>query len=278
MQVNKYRILVIDTDESEFEKLETFLGESFHCELVRKPETALINLRKKFYDAVLCELEFGEITGISLLKNLRKSFPSYIFVIFSKRDFKAEYAVEAIQNNVSGFMMKPLVGEESVTAFKRLLQRQTIPLKRLRDDKNYKMENNFHIVIPATEEDIINAMDMADQMTNLLYPASYGNFSDLKISLYEALNNAKLYGSNSGKNLINLRIEFKFDRITCHVKDQGKGFQHKGVKDKPNYLKACSGLTLIKSLMDEYSFNSSGNEINFMKIIKHQLNPEPKSS
>ena len=269
MANRRYRILVVDEDREAFAQLDRALGEPFYLDRVEKPEKALVNLRRKYYDAVLSELEFGSDNpnGVSLLKNLRQMFPHYVFVFFSSGNIGSEDAVEAIRHQVNGFLSKPLRSGDEAGYLENLLERESLLLKRSRTE-DHRMSNSFRLMIPATEEDIIGATEIADQIGKLLYPTSFGNLSDFKIALYEALSNAKLYGSHSKAETIDLRIEFQTDRISCHVKDQGEGFKHGSFSGKPTALTGLSGIRLIKSLMDDCSFNSSGNEINFLKLLE----------
>ena len=132
------------------------------------------------------------------------------------------------------------------------------------------MENAFHAVITSQEQSILKLLDTVNNLIELVYPKEYGNFSDLKMAIYEGLSNAVEHGNknHSEKNIF-FNLELKMDKIMVHIKDEGKGFDtnsrtfRKGRKKNIN-----RGLNLIHHLMDEVSFNIIGNEINLLKLLK----------
>jgi serine/threonine-protein kinase RsbW len=113
-------------------------------------------------------------------------------------------------------------------------------------------------------------LDTVDNLIELLYPAEYGAFPDLKMAIYEGLSNAAEHGNaKKADKKIYFRIELKMDKILVKIKDEGEGFDwSQKLMGFTNTQATHKGLGLINHLMDEVSFSIQGNEINMLKILE----------
>jgi len=95
-------------------------------------------------------------------------------------------------------------------------------------------------------------------------------------TMYELIKKERLNNPVYGNRKVTTRYQVSDDRITYHIKDEGKGFNYTNVEDPrvPDNLEKCGGrgIALIKMCMDEVSFDSKGNEIrmviNFGSFLK----------
>lgn len=96
---------------------------------------------------------------------------------------------------------------------------------------------------------------------------------DIRLCLEEALINAIEHGNKNNKNLpIKITYSISDNKFKISVEDSGNGFNYKRLPDPTitdNLSKTKGrGIYLIKYLMDEISFNKSGNKIQMVKYLK----------
>ena len=98
-----------------------------------------------------------------------------------------------------------------------------------------------------------------------------GSEMDIEMSLHEALANAVIHGSgdNCGKRVYVTCRCYMDGEVSITVRDEGKGFDSRTVLDptlQENLLFTHGrGIYLIKTLMDEVSFEDSGTVVRMRK-------------
>lgn len=103
------------------------------------------------------------------------------------------------------------------------------------------------------------------------------------IALGEALDNAINHGNKLDKNkCLDVECLVCSDKITCRIRDEGNGFDHKALMEQPvsefnpqALIKKAAlgklgglGIALIRKCSDELSYNELGNEISISKALK----------
>ena len=104
---------------------------------------------------------------------------------------------------------------------------------------------------------------------------SSDEIDDITISITEAVNNAIKHGNKEDESLkVDISYTVDKDKISVEVKDQGGGFEMKGVKDPrvgENLLRDNGrGILIMKTLMDEVNVTSGedGTVIQLIKFIE----------
>ena len=267
----QYRVLSIGRDADLKSILQSiFITEGFEYDMVSCAEVGYTKLKKQHYDLILSEinLEQGKMSGLDLLQQLRENNLDTPFIAISDQS-SIEASIKAISFGVARYLVKPISVEETTEAIK-----QAIRLHKSRFLKNelvnYRMESAFRAIISSTEQSILKLLDTVDNLIDLLYPAEYATFPDLKMAIYEGLSNAAEHGNKKKtENRIFFKIELKMDKILVQIKDEGKGFDWSGEGIGTGGTQAShKGLGLINHLMDEVTFNIQGNEINMLKILE----------
>ena len=97
---------------------------------------------------------------------------------------------------------------------------------------------------------------------------------DIRLCLEEALINAMKYGNKLKADLkVKLEVEFAAGEIRITIEDQGEGFDHKNLKDctrETNLLRnGGRGVYLIHQLMDQVAYNTKGNRLVMVKLLKN---------
>jgi len=105
------------------------------------------------------------------------------------------------------------------------------------------------------------------------FPISDEEIFDIRLSLSEALINAVKHGNRMNPGLsVEVRVEIKDKELTIRIKDQGRGFDFKGLPDPTkgeNLNKGCGrGVFLVRQLMDKVEFFDRGSGIIMRKTIK----------
>ena len=130
------------------------------------------------------------------------------------------------------------------------------------------------MVVDAWMPSEVNAISpFVDQLLRLIEgsPCVAGNESAVELALREALNNAVIHGNHMEADKL-VQVHCRCERgagISLTVKDQGNGFDPTAVAD-PLTLEALKrengrGIHLMKSAMDEVSFNRAGTEVYMRK-------------
>ena len=116
--------------------------------------------------------------------------------------------------------------------------------------------------IRDVEEAISEALEKADFSDNDIFA--------IRLSLDEALANAIRHGNryDAGKNVA-VRFRVTDDSVTIVISDQGEGFDYDDLPDPtaPDRIELPSGrgLLLMRSYMDQVTFNEKGNEVTMVK-------------
>ncbi len=107
-------ILIIDDDMYISKILEKFLNrEGFETEAILKGRAAVEVLRKKKFDAVLCDIRLPDINGVELLQLIRQIDPD-VPVIMMTAYAEVQSAVQAIKLGAYDYVSKPVYPEEIV--------------------------------------------------------------------------------------------------------------------------------------------------------------------
>jgi two-component system, NtrC family, nitrogen regulation response regulator NtrX len=105
--MKKKSVLVIDDEESIRISLKRMLEkEKFQVETAEDGSIALKKLRKHPYDLVLTDIMMGDISGIELLKNIRKKY-SDVPVVLMTGYASIDSAVDALRLGASDYIIKP---------------------------------------------------------------------------------------------------------------------------------------------------------------------------
>ena len=91
-------------------------------------------------------------------------------------------------------------------------------------------------------------------------------YSDVLISLTEAVNNAIIHGNNRDENKkVEINMKCTTKGVHFSVSDEGKGFNPSALPDptKPENLECCGGrgVFIMSRLCDKLAFNNNGSAV-----------------
>ena len=100
---------------------------------------------------------------------------------------------------------------------------------------------------------------------------------NFRVGLTEALSNAMLYGNGSDpEKRVRVEVTMASSRITACITDEGGGFDPTSVPDptEPQNLfkPGGRGIFLMRSLLDEVSYNDRGNSVTLILRLEDDGN------
>ena len=254
---------------------------------------ALKIIERERPDAVLTDLHMPKMNGLELVEHLRMHH-SNVPVVLMTAHGSEQSAVNALRAGALSYVPKKDLRTDLCDAMYVVLG--AVEAKRHRDQSRRLLERTESHFVLGYEQDGGSALVSYFQNNLALF-----NFCDetglfqVSTALSEALNNAIDHGNleldsalreQGGNAYAQQRQErtvqplYRARRVrvtetltprevTYIVRDEGSGFDLSTVPDPTdpeNLLKASGrGLMLIKTFMDEVSFNDIGNEITMVK-------------
>lgn len=268
-------------------------------------EQALACIAEHHPDAVLTDLQMPVMNGLELTMRIREDFP-HIPVILMTAQGSEETAYEALRAGAVSYLPKAILERElpeilnTVLAAARSDKQRRSLLACLQARESHFVLGNDPTLIPEfikiLQEDV-DALGLFDYTSRIR----------VGVALEEALLNALYHGNlecsselrqqddnayhelaqrrrqeepyRSRRLFVQARVDAEAARFV--IRDEGPGFDPSKLPDPtdPMNLGRASGrgLLLIRTFMDEVSYNATGNEIRMLKrrTAKPRLNPAP---
>jgi CheY-like chemotaxis protein len=115
------RLLVIDDDPFILESIKKQLkDEKFDITLLNSPEEAIVTAGNADFDLVLCDVKMEPLSGIDVLKVLKKQRPEIPVIMLS--GYVDDQLIEKAQNlGCTRFLIKPLRKKELINVINEIL-------------------------------------------------------------------------------------------------------------------------------------------------------------
>ena len=122
----KHSILVVDDEISMREFLEMLLSkEGYAVTLAKNGKQAVTQIQRKAYDLVLTDIRLGDITGLDVLRAVKKANPGTVVIMISAYS-TTEIAVEAMNEGAYDFVPKPFDNNELRQTIAKALALKTL--------------------------------------------------------------------------------------------------------------------------------------------------------
>lgn len=285
-------VLIVD-DSATDRKLAGMLVERCACAVSYAADglEALGQIKSAEPDVVLTDLRMPNLDGLQLVKQVRNSHPR-IPVILMTAFGSEEIAAEALRVGATSYVPKHQLGQELVGVVNDVLATASDRRMAAAEPIAIGQEKHFEL---AYQEDGIAALVSRFQQSLATLGFDEADLMRIGTALAEALNNAVEHGNleldsalradegGAYQRLRGARIQqqpycdrrvrithrVSEDAATFVVRDEGPGFDPSKLSDPTdpeNLLKSGGrGMLLIRTFMDEVSFNPSGNEITMIK-------------
>jgi len=166
------RIAVVDDNED----IVTLLGDvlqrdQYVPDLYSSSREALMAATSKEYDLIICDLEMPEVTGISLLTEVKQAFPLTQFIMITGYA-SVKSAVEAMHRGAVSYLTKPLTSTQIVAHVENALDKRFLALENTRliyelTSANEALENkvaelkHLNDLLRDTQADLVRAERLA---------------------------------------------------------------------------------------------------------------------
>jgi CheY-like chemotaxis protein/anti-sigma regulatory factor (Ser/Thr protein kinase) len=258
---------------------------------------ALAAIRRKVPDLILTDLQMPEMNGLALVEAVRQNY-AFVPIILMTAHGSEEIPARALRAGAASYVPKKNLANDLVENVKRILTLSRAGRDRhliwdclARHEAQFVLSNQPEYITPLIGH-------LQDQMTQLKICDKSGLLR-VGNALHEVLVNAIEHGNLELSSTLReasdrsayLRLteerrsqqpycarrvfvtaRFTPAEATYVVRDEGRGFDPATLPDPldPAQLETTTGrgLLLIRTFMDEVSFNATGNEITIVKRRK----------
>ncbi len=289
-------VLVVDDSVADRRQVGELLGEDPELTVtyVSHAADALASIQQQVPDLVLVELLIPDISGLELVTAVRNDYPQVPVVVMSSRGTE-ESVIQALLRGAASYVSKHSLTGDLLSTVHNVLgaaARERIQVRLLgcitRSEYAFVLQNDstlFHPLISFLQE-AVGQMGLCDSHDR----------TRLGVALEEALANAMYHGNlevssqlreegnSEYHNLVDQRrrqapyrdrriyVEASLTRrqAVFTIRDEGPGFDPTILPDPtdPDNLEKVSGrgILLMRSFMDEVSYNELGNTVTMSKF------------
>ena len=258
-------------------------------------KVALDEISSAMPDVVISDLRMPVMNGLQLVENI-KSQGYGVPVILMTSYGSEEIAVQALRTGAASYVPKSALEKNLITTINSVLSVSSRQVNRRRllnildsSESRFILESDTSLIAPLIEylQEQIATMRLFDHLQT----------TRISVALQEAIANAILHGNLELDSELRQEDESVFYRLADErrrateyaarrvrieaslsaaevrllIHDDGPGFNPTEVRDPREEINmdriGGRGLLLIRSLMDEVSHNSKGNEITMIKRV-----------
>lgn len=244
-------------------------------------------------DLVVTDLIMPEMDGLELVSEVKQRSPFVPVIIITSKG-NEEIAVKALQTGAASYAPKNTLARSLVQTIQKILsvagqQRDEARLIGCLTGSQYsfELENDSSLIPPligylqegATRiglcdetERIRVGVALDEALVNALFHGNLEISSDLRDSDFEAyckLVNTRKHLTPYGQRRIHVEATFTAEEGRFLICDEGPGFDPTSLPDPtdPANLEKLGGrgILLMRTFMDDVTFNTSGNEVTLVK-------------
>ena len=134
----KESILIVDDNEGIRKSLKlTFNKKGYKTDTAETAQEALKKAHKKYFNIALIEFKLPDMEGTILLSKLKELYPKMICFIITAYAFLQNVRIAAMIN-ADGYFIKPLISEDVLYRFEKILKEQRIEKKLKESEEKYR--------------------------------------------------------------------------------------------------------------------------------------------
>ena len=287
-------MLIVDDSPMDRALASGLIKRRMQCEILEASNgrEGLERIEHDHPDFVLSDLQMPEMNGLELVSIIKDRFPN-IPVILMTAQGSEEIASQALHHGAASYVPKRRLADDLVATIERVLatareeRRQSVLMHHLaQTDTQFILQNDPNVLPQLVSYllDMLRCMPLGDETERLR----------VGIALEEALNNAFYHGNmevsaNDGPRdrksyeklaeqrsaespycdrTIDVRVWISPAEARFVIRDAGPGFpwkQHLDHQVAPTQQSYGRGIVLMRSSMDEVSYNEKGNEVTLVK-------------
>jgi len=258
---------------------------------------ALEQIELHIPDLVLTDLQMPEMNGLELVQRIREEYPLIPTILMTAKGSE-DIAVQALEQGAASYVPKKYLAADLLETVRRILaasaeERSYTRLMHRVAEKTYVLENDLTLLsalvsqlrqdlqqrrICDDNEAICVATGLDEALLNAYYHGNLEVESVLKVQdhdRFHQLATTRLTERPYTDRRITMVARFSPKDATFIIRDEGRGFNPADLPDprEPEYLERPSGrgLLLMRTCMDEVTFNDVGNEITLVKRRSQQI-------
>jgi CheY-like chemotaxis protein len=242
---------------------------------------------------VLADLQMPEMDGLELVEEMKARFPLIPVVIFTAYGSE-EIALKALQAGAASYVPKRIMATDLGGVLEAVLAASEVDLRRhrvleclVRSEHEFSLANDPTLIPPLVTllQETLVAMRLCHEngrirvgvaleeaLCNALYHGNLEVSSELRQGSehqYRALVEQRRRESPYQERVVYLHARLTRDEAVFTIRDEGPGFDPNTLPDPtdPANLERASGrgLLLIRTFMDQVSYNGEGNQITMVK-------------
>lgn len=295
-------VLIVEDSPTQAAHIQILLEEAgFSVDLAGHGVEALSQIQRALPDLVVTDLEMPEMNGLELVEAVRKDFPALPVILMTAHGSE-EIAALALRQGAASYVPKRRLAEDLVPTALRIL------LAALEDGTHsqlmHHLDTSEMVFVLGNDRALIKAVvDHCQQLLRCLPLADETDRLRVGLALEEALMNAYYHGNleiGSALGKVDrqeyerladerlgqapfrdrqIRVSAKISRAEAVfvIRDQGPGFAvsqlptASGVPDAD--CGSGRGAILMRTIMDEVTYNEAGNEVTMIKRRAPQTVP-----
>lgn len=295
MRPAQHTVLVVD-DSAIDRRLASGLLErngGYQILLATCGKDALVTLKSQPIDLVLTDLQMDEMDGLELVEAVRADFPLTPVILMTAKGSE-EIAVKALEKGAASYVAKRRLQQDLMEIVQQVIDNsdenrlQSRLMHRMsRNEFSFVLNNDLtlvHSLVKYLQYTLrcVRLVDEVDRLRvgiaveeallNALYHGNLDVSSSLKESdpgLFEETARQRSLEEPYSKRKIYVDALVSRDLARFVIRDEGRGFDPSSLPDPcdPANLEKASGrgILLMRSFMDEISFNEQGNQVTLVK-------------
>jgi CheY-like chemotaxis protein/anti-sigma regulatory factor (Ser/Thr protein kinase) len=288
------RVLVVEDSPTQASELRFLLEDAcFEVDVASDGVAALASLEQRLPNIIVTDLQMPHMDGLALVEAVRKAHPSVPVVLITAHGSE-EIAARALRSGAASYVPKRFLSQDLASVVQQIIamaapdrdqERITESLEESRF--RFALTNDDSLVAPLIRrlEEVVREMGLCDE-TELIRVAvalreaivnaiDHGNLeldSELRQDderIYHRLADERRGQSPYRERRVRIDVGVTRTEATFTICDQGPGFDPSKLPDPTDPANLCRiggrGLLLIRTLMDDVSFNNTGNQICLVK-------------
>jgi CheY-like chemotaxis protein/anti-sigma regulatory factor (Ser/Thr protein kinase) len=288
------RVLVVEDSPTQASELRFLLEDSgFDVEIAVDGIAAMSSLAERLPNIIVTDLQMPRMDGLAMVEAVRSEHPSVPVVLITAHGSE-EIAARALRSGAASYVPKRYLGQDLAQVVHQIIamaapdpEKERI-IESLEETRfRFAIENDDSLVAPLIRrlEEVVLEMGLCDRAELIrvavaLHEAivnaiDHGNLkldSELRQDderIYHRLADERRKLSPFRERTVQIDVGVTRTEATFTIRDQGPGFDPSTLPDPTDPANLCRiggrGLLLIRTLMDEVSFNSTGNQIVLVK-------------
>ncbi|MDR3620584.1 MAG: diguanylate cyclase [Paludisphaera borealis] len=293
--VDQTMVLVVDDNPIDRLHAGALIERNASCKVcyAQNAAEALERLAQGAVSAIVTDLMMEGMSGLDLVRTIRREHPGIPVVLMTAHGSE-EVAIEALRVGATDYVPKNRLAVELQPILERVIQAAS-SVSRWRRGLQGLIRKESQFILDNEPEEIASTLEFVKQQIEALNRWDKADVLRITIALDEALRNAVFHGNLGVSSELRQGDERRFDALVREragiapyrdrrvvmnifhdpkisgfvIRDQGQGFDvslaERPIEPDELLRPSGRGLLLMRSFMDEVSFNAAGNEVTMIK-------------